>query len=97
MTNRRSYVTAALKKKHSKTGEDSKYHGTILGKGNEHGEVQVEGGDADSIQAWSAKMRGPSPPPVRPSSAGSGAEDSRPPSSGLSSVGSRLDDDMDLS
>lgn len=89
---------AALKKKHSKTGEDSKYHGTILGKGNEVGaEVLVEGGELASIEEWNRKMRGSSPPPLqRPGSSGS-AVDSRPPSSGLSSLGSRVDDDMDLS
>ncbi|CAK7229394.1 hypothetical protein SBRCBS47491_007232 [Sporothrix bragantina] len=58
---------AALKKKHSKTGEDSKYSSTVLGKGNvgaEHGEafvggvgadVVVEGGDCPSIASWREK------------------------------------------
>ncbi|TDZ13167.1 Transcription initiation factor TFIID subunit 3 [Colletotrichum sidae] len=83
-----------LKKKHSKTGEDSKYHGTILGKGNDVGEVQVEGGDIPSIHMWRIKMRGL--PPANDASATSPRvkEESRP-SSALSSVGDRLGDDRD--
>ncbi|OLN88731.1 Transcription initiation factor TFIID subunit 3 [Colletotrichum chlorophyti] len=88
-----------LKKKHSKTGEDSKYHGTILGKGNDVGEVQVEGGDVPSIHTWRERMcrsaagtrtgadEGATSPRIK--------EESRPPSSGLSSVGDRLGDDRD--
>ncbi|KAL1896624.1 hypothetical protein Sste5346_004659 [Sporothrix stenoceras] len=60
-----------LKKKHSKTGEDSKYSSTVLGRGNvgEHhvvvdpngngttsgGDIIVEGGDCPSITAWREK------------------------------------------
>jgi len=47
----------ALKKKHSKTGEDAKYHGTILGRGHDAGEVQVEGGPETSISEWISKRR----------------------------------------
>ncbi|KAF6837812.1 bromodomain associated protein [Colletotrichum musicola] len=82
-----------LKKKHSKTGEDSKYHGTILGKGNDAGEVQVEGGDVPSIRTWQDKMRGPTG--GFPATSPRAKEESRPPSSGLSSVGDRLGDDRD--
>ncbi|CAK7267984.1 hypothetical protein SEPCBS57363_002868 [Sporothrix epigloea] len=56
---------AALKKKHSKTGEDSKYSSTVLGRGNmgaEHGsdltggaDIVVEGGDCPSIASWREK------------------------------------------
>ncbi|KAL0938868.1 bromodomain associated protein [Colletotrichum truncatum] len=84
-----------LKKKHSKTGEDSKYHGTILGKGNDVGEVQVEGGDLPSIHTWRAKMRGPSAAGAFSATSPQIKEESRPPSSGLSSVGDRLGDDRD--
>ncbi|KAI8316221.1 Transcription initiation factor TFIID subunit 3 [Colletotrichum sp. SAR11_59] len=84
-----------LKKKHSKTGEDSKYHGTIIGKGNDVGEVQVEGGDLPSIHTWRAKMRGPSPANALSATSPNIKEESRPPSSGLSSVGDRLGDDRD--
>jgi len=87
-------VSLALKKKHNKTAEDSKYHGTIFGKATDHGEILVEGGEQGSIQEWARILHGPPTPEPRP---GSSASSSRPPSSGLSSVGDRLDDDMDLS
>ncbi|ROT37407.1 hypothetical protein SODALDRAFT_195894 [Sodiomyces alkalinus F11] len=83
----------ALLSKHSKSTEDFKFHGTILGKGIESSpEVLVEGGELSSIHKWMQMMRSPSPPssPVR-----SSAADSRPPSSGLSSVGDRLGDEKD--
>ncbi|UPK98052.1 hypothetical protein LCI18_008987 [Fusarium solani-melongenae] len=96
----------ALKKKHSKTGEDAKYHGTILGKGHDAGEVQVEGGPDTSISEWISKRRAsasPSPepeqlPPQHNQKAavqqnGHASDDE----SGLSSVGDRLDHEMDLS
>ncbi|KAM0332224.1 hypothetical protein ACHAQA_002499 [Verticillium albo-atrum] len=82
----------ALMSRHSKSAEDSKFHDTILGRGNEHtGEVLVEGGDLSSIAKWMEMMRGPSPPgSPTPSNT-----ESRPPSSGLSSVGDRLGDERD--
>ena len=49
-------LDAVLKKKHSKTGEESRYQGTVIGKPADEGVVLVEGGDVDSIEAWSAKM-----------------------------------------
>ncbi|KAF3346211.1 Sterol esterase 2 [Verticillium dahliae VDG2] len=86
----------ALMSRHSKSAEDSKFHDTILGRGNEHAsDVLVEGGDLSSIAGWMDMMRGPSPPGSPTPSGGS-----RPPSSGLSSVGDRLGDEgdgMDLS
>ncbi|KAJ0167376.1 Dipeptidyl-peptidase 5 [Colletotrichum tanaceti] len=84
-----------LKKKHSKTGEDSKYHGTIIGKGNDVGEVQVEGGDLPSIHTWRTKMQGPLSDSAPSATSPRIKEESRPPSSGLSSVGDRLGDDRD--
>ncbi|KZL79599.1 bromodomain associated domain-containing protein [Colletotrichum incanum] len=84
-----------LKKKHSKTGEDSKYHGTIIGKGNDVGEVQIEGGDLPSIHNWRTKMQGPLPGSSPLATSPRIKEESRPPSSGLSSVGDRLGDDRD--
>ncbi|KAL8387695.1 hypothetical protein RB595_009733 [Gaeumannomyces hyphopodioides] len=84
----------ALKQKHSKTGEDSKFQGTLLGKCNEHGEVIVEGGHFDTIRSWSDHMKKsgvmtppPSPPQAEDQSDDDG--DSRPPSSGLSSIGDK--------
>ena len=49
---------AALKKKHSKTGEESRYQGTVLGIKAENKAVKIEGGHAESIQAWEAQLRG---------------------------------------
>ncbi|EON61966.1 hypothetical protein W97_01184 [Coniosporium apollinis CBS 100218] len=45
------YLTA-LKKKHSKTGEESRYQGTVLGKPAEDRPIKIEGGPADSFQEW---------------------------------------------
>ena len=50
-------ISAVLKKKHSKTGEESRYQGTVLGKPAEERPIRIEGGDYDSIQAWEARLR----------------------------------------
>lgn len=47
-----------MKKKHSKTGEESRYQGTVLGIKAENKPVKIEGGHAESIQAWEAQLRG---------------------------------------
>ncbi|KAI9727209.1 MAG: hypothetical protein M1834_008469 [Cirrosporium novae-zelandiae] len=47
----------ALKKKHSKTGEESRYQGTVLGKSAEDRIPKIEGGPAESIQEWEHKQR----------------------------------------
>lgn len=78
---------SALKKKHNKTDQDSKYAGTVLGKGLDHGEVQVEGGPMASIHDWQKMMQEAAQRPPEPS------PDSRPPSSGLSSL---TDGDIDM-
>ncbi|KAI1083334.1 hypothetical protein F5B20DRAFT_460611 [Whalleya microplaca] len=78
----------ALKRKHNKTDQDSKYTGTILGRGIDHGEVMVEGGNENSIHAWARKMREASQRPPEPAKS-----PSRPPSSGLSSLS---DGDVDM-
>jgi transcription initiation factor TFIID subunit 3 len=100
---------AALKRKHSKNDDDSKYLGTLLGRSIEHGDVQVEGGEYQSISDWEEQMRLASQKPpeelekqvngVDVNGDGDGdGEGSRPPSSGLSSLGDRsIADDMDLS
>lgn len=62
------YLTA-LKKKHSKTGEESRYAGTVLGKSAEEHPVVIEGG-APSIRDWSAQVR--SRAPGSPEAASSG-------------------------
>ncbi|KAL3467335.1 hypothetical protein BJX64DRAFT_167821 [Aspergillus heterothallicus] len=53
------YLTA-LKKKHSKTGEESRYAGTVLGKNAEDHPIVIEGG-ASTIQEWSSQMRSRAP------------------------------------
>jgi len=98
----------ALKKKHSKNDDDSKYLGTLLGRSIEHGDVLVEGGECPSISVWEERRRlaaqkTPEPPARqvngdRDHDHDGDGEESRPPSSGLSSLGDRsIVDEMDLS
>jgi transcription initiation factor TFIID subunit 3 len=47
----------ALMKKHSKTGVDSRYQGTILGKPADLKPIKIEGGPVDSIEDWCQKTR----------------------------------------
>jgi transcription initiation factor TFIID subunit 3 len=90
-----TYVSAALKKKHAKTAEDSKFTGTVIGKPLDTiAEIQVEGGAVASINEWIMQR---SSFPTEGEEASSHGRGSPTPSSGLSSVGSKLDDDMDLS
>ncbi len=63
------HALLALKKKHSKTGEESRYQGTALGIKAEDKVVRIEGGHVESIQAWEARNRGAVKPP-RASSSG---------------------------
>ncbi|KAI0395071.1 hypothetical protein F5Y17DRAFT_223428 [Xylariaceae sp. FL0594] len=82
----------ALKRKHNKTDQDSKYAGTILGRPIDHGEVPIEGGSDTSLAAWAARMRAANLCPPDPDAlkrgrdAAQNGSDSRPPSSGLSSL-----------
>jgi transcription initiation factor TFIID subunit 3 len=46
-----------LKKKHSKTGEEARFQGTVLGKGAEERPIVIEGGEFDSIEAWETNLR----------------------------------------
>lgn len=50
----------ALKKKHSKTGEESRYAGTVLGKSAEEHPVVIEGG-VPSIWEWGNQTRSRTP------------------------------------
>lgn len=50
----------ALKKKHSKTGEESRYAGTVLGKSAEEHPIVIEGG-VPSIREWSQQARSRTP------------------------------------
>lgn len=47
---------ATLKKKHSKTGEESRYAGTVLGRSAEEHPVAIEGG-VPSLQEWGQQVR----------------------------------------
>ncbi|EAS36095.1 bromodomain associated protein [Coccidioides immitis RS] len=49
------YLTA-LKKKHSKTGEESRFQGTVLGKDADDRPIVIEGG-VESIKAWGKQIR----------------------------------------
>ncbi|KAF7563486.1 hypothetical protein G7046_g628 [Stylonectria norvegica] len=95
------YLTA-LKKKHSKTGEDAKYHGTILGRGNDAvGEIQVEGGPCTSIADWISSRNADAVPAeeLQPEQQNGHISDPNDEEdSGLSSIGDGLDneDEMDL-
>lgn len=46
----------ALKKKHNRTGEESRYQGTVLGRVAEGRPVKIEGGPDESIQEWAQRM-----------------------------------------
>ncbi|KAH8692029.1 Bromodomain associated domain protein [Talaromyces proteolyticus] len=47
----------AMKKKHSKTGEESRYAGTVLGKDADDHPVLIEGGAATSIGEWNSQVK----------------------------------------
>jgi transcription initiation factor TFIID subunit 3 len=46
----------ALKKKHSKTGEESRFQGTVLGIGATSKAVRIDGGPA-SLSEWMALVK----------------------------------------
>lgn len=58
-----------LKKKHSKTGEESRYAGTVLGKNAEERTVVIEGG-APSIREWGTQIKSRTPDLVDSDSSG---------------------------
>ncbi|KAK1837237.1 hypothetical protein QBC39DRAFT_377524 [Podospora conica] len=92
----RDYLDA-LKKKHSKNDDDgSKFTGTLLGRGNEHGEVQVEGGEVPSIDGWEERLMALAE--RKEEEVLVEEEEERPMSSGLSSLsgGSMLGDEMEM-
>lgn len=63
--------------------DDSKYAATILGRGIVDGEVALEGGEVSSLRAWKRARHENSQRPAEPAVADA---DSRPASSGLSSL-----------
>jgi transcription initiation factor TFIID subunit 3 len=87
-----------LKRKHNKTDQESKYAGTILGRSIDHGEVLVEGGPDTSLAAWAARMREASlrPPELQRKRTADDDNNSRPPSSGLSSLADEEVEMMDF-
>ncbi|KAI1376326.1 hypothetical protein F4677DRAFT_88606 [Hypoxylon crocopeplum] len=76
---------SSLKRKHNKTDQDAKYAGTILGRGTFDSEVVIEGGEENSIQAWKRRRHEAVQRPAEPRVTAAD-EESRPPSSGLSSL-----------
>ncbi|OTB02089.1 hypothetical protein M426DRAFT_62845 [Hypoxylon sp. CI-4A] len=80
---------SALKRKHNKTGDDSKYAGTILGRGLTEPEPVPEEND---IHEWMNKRHKAAERPPEPEIVPD--HDSRPPSSGLSSLAD--EDVMDM-
>jgi transcription initiation factor TFIID subunit 3 len=73
----------ALKKKYDKTGDESRYQGTLLGKASEARPVPIEGGDAATVQEWAEKVRSLK----RKRSRSKSMDRSRAQSSDLSSLG----------
>ncbi|KAI0842986.1 hypothetical protein F5Y06DRAFT_256601 [Hypoxylon sp. FL0890] len=71
---------SALKRKHNKTGDDSKYAGTIIGRGIVESEASTE---ENIIHAWKRQRHETAQRPPEPEVPDT---DSRPPSSGLSSL-----------
>ncbi|MCJ1280866.1 hypothetical protein MMC26_000183 [Xylographa opegraphella] len=55
--NEREDFLTALKKKHSKTGEESRFRGTVLGKEADVKPIRLEGGHTESIQGWEAQLK----------------------------------------
>ncbi|KAL8779186.1 MAG: hypothetical protein Q9213_007072 [Squamulea squamosa] len=56
---REDFLTA-LKKKHNKTGESSRFQGTVMGTAAEEKPIRIEGGPVESLQDWGATLRRPS-------------------------------------
>ena len=44
-------------KKHSKTGVESRFQGTVLGIPSEIKPIKIEGGGPDSIEEWNRRTR----------------------------------------
>ncbi|KAI4152278.1 MAG: hypothetical protein LQ340_003007 [Diploschistes diacapsis] len=53
---REDFLTA-LKKKHSKTGEESRFKGTALGKPAEEKHLKIDGGSAENIRTWQKMLQ----------------------------------------
>lgn len=53
---REDYLTQ-LKKKHSKTGEESRWQGTVLGKDTGEREIIIEGWEVENLQGWATYLK----------------------------------------
>ncbi|KAJ9643267.1 hypothetical protein H2204_002163 [Knufia peltigerae] len=83
---------SALKKKHSKTGEESRYQGTVLGKDIELQSVAIVGGPAASLSEWAQKSFSQASNATEPTDGDS------PATSGISSAPpTPIDDDLSMS
>ncbi|KIW20931.1 hypothetical protein PV08_01510 [Exophiala spinifera] len=90
LDDKEDYLTA-LKKKHSKTGEESRYQGTVLGKDNELQSVAIVGGPAASLSEWAQKS-------FSRREAFDPKEAASPATSGISSAPlTPIDDDLSMS
>lgn len=83
-------IEAAIKKKHSKTGEESRFQGTLLGKDADLQQVTIVGGPASSMAEWTrlALSRNTSSPRPHSHQASQAHTDeaATPASSGISSA-----------
>jgi transcription initiation factor TFIID subunit 3 len=59
-----------MKNKYNKTGEDSRYQGTLLGKEADQQNIAIVGGPVGSIHEWDNQLRSrmTSPKPSHPAS-----------------------------
>jgi transcription initiation factor TFIID subunit 3 len=73
-------LPAVLKKKHSKTGEESRYQGTALGKELDAQPIHIVGGPAGSITDWRRQSMSPARSSSQP------VEGATPATSGISSA-----------
>lgn len=80
----------ALMKKHSKTGVESRFQGTVLGVPAEPKIVKIEGGGADSIEEWCRKTR------ERAAKTGGSKRESRETTNHVETREHSVDDVMDI-
>ena len=77
-------------KKHSKTGVESRFQGTVLGVPAEPKTIKIEGGAADSIEEWCRKTR------ERAAKAAELQQENRNPPNRVETTGSAGDVEMEM-
>lgn len=77
-------------KKHSKTGVESRFQGTVLGVPAEPKTIKIEGGAADSIEEWCRKTR------ERAAKVAESQQENRNPPSRAKTTGSAEDVEMEM-